>query len=224
MAIEESMETGAEYTAPEKGWTDKLQQAEARNGAQLLVILVQTAALVALAALVVWLVAFRAPAAYVLRVGANDDVTYGGPLVTEPLEGDEIVPPQLMHFVENWRSVTPDNLMQKRNVRRLYCMVRSTTPAHERLNEYFRDGENDPFERNRRLSVLTETRSISKLGGNTWQAEWYETLRTHDGAQVGERRTMKATMIVERGTPETGCLEANPLGLYVSDINWGSVR
>ena len=224
MAVDETMDTGGNFALPEKGWTDKLQQAEARNAAQLLVIIVQTVAIVALVTLFIWVTVVRPPPAYVLRVDQNNDVTYGGPLVSEPLEGDETIPMQLTRFVENWRSVTPDNLMQKRNVRRLYCMVRSTTPAQQRLNEYFRDGENDPFQRNREFSIMTKARSISKLGGNTWQAEWYETKRTHEGEQVGERQTMKATMIVERGTPETGCLEGNPLGIYVSDINWGSVR
>lgn len=218
------LDPGGDYTSLQRGWTDRLQQANARNRVQLGLIGLMTAALVALCAAVLYLAVFRAPVPYVLKVDEVAGVSFGGFLDTDLSITDELIPSQIMAFVERWRSVTPDNTMQKRHVARLYCMVADRAPARTRLNAYFRDDANNPFERNANLSVSTEIRQVSKLAGATWQVEWYETVRAHDGLVVGDRQTFRATMIVEKGGVDRACLEGNPLGLYVQELNWTQAR
>ena len=220
----EDLDPGGDYTSLVRGWTDKRQQDRAQIRAQLALIAMLSTGLVVLAGAVLYLAVFRAPTPYVLEVDEVSGVRFGGFLDTDLSVTDELVPSQIMGFVERWRTVTPDNTMQKRLVTRLYCMVSARAPARERLNEYFRDDANNPFERNENLSVTTEIRQVSKLAGATWQVEWYETTRAHDGLVVGDRQTFKATLIVEKGAVDTACLEGNPLGLYVQELSWTRAR
>ena len=222
--IGSEIDPGGDYLSLQRAWSDKLQQADARNRAQLALIAILAMGLVALAGGVLYLAVFRAPTPYVLEVDEVSGVRFGGFLDTDLSVTDELIPSQIMGFVERWRAVTPDNTMQKRLVTRLYCMVSERAPARARLNEYFRDDANNPFERNENLSVSTEIRQVSKLAGATWQVEWYETTRAHDGLVVGDRQTYKATLIVEKGAVDPTCLEGNPLGLYVQELSWTRAR
>ena len=224
LAGAEDLDPGGDYVSLERAWTDRRQQDRAQIRGQLVLIAMLSTGLVALAGAVLWLAVFRAPTPYVLKVDEVSGVSFGGFLDTDLSVTDELIPSQIMDFVERWRTVTPDNTMQKRLVTRLYCMVSARAPARERLNGYFRDDANNPFERNENLSVSTEIRQVSKLAGATWQVEWYETTRAHDGLVVGERQTFKATLIVEKGAIDATCLEGNPLGLYVQELSWTRAR
>lgn len=215
---------GGDYTSLSRGWSDKLQQAEARGKTQSALIALLSLALVIVSLAAIYFAAFRQPLPYVLRVDEVNGVSFGGYLEGGFEGGEELTPSQLMAFVEHWRTVTPDNTQQKRYVTRLYCMASVNAPARDALNDYFRTPANDPFVRNRNTSVSTEMRQVSRLAGATWQIEWYETLREHDGMVSGERQTFRATMIVERGPVDRACIEANPLGLYVQDLSWVQVR
>jgi len=161
---------------------------------------------------------------HVVEVEGNNNVGYAGVVSAQRVLGDEFLPSQIMSFIENWRIVTPDNTMQKLNINRLYCMVPKQSSAFTKMNDYFRTPANDPFERNKDLSVSTRIRQISKLSGSTWQAEWYETTREHDGRIVEDKTPMKATLIIDRNKVESECWEGNPLGMYVMDVNWTNVR
>ena len=159
-----------------------------------------------------------------LKVDEASRVSFGGLLARDLSVTDELIPSQIMDFVERWRTVTPDNTMQKRLVTRLYCMVTDRAPSRERLNEYFRDDANDPFERNENLSVSTEIRQVSKLAGATWQVEWYETTRAHDGRIEGDRADVERDADRRAGAGRPSCLEGNPLGLYVQELSWTRAR
>ncbi len=215
---------GADYRSLEFAWSDQDQKKENRIRSLIGVTAVQTTVIVLLVVSVLYLTLFRAPKPYVLHKDKDGAVTFGGYLEDDLTVDDEMIPSQIMQFVEHWRTVTPDNTQQKRNVSRLYCMVTDRAPARARLNEYFRESTNDPFERNKTFSVTTEVRQISKLSGGTWQAEWYETTRAHDGRVEGTRETWRATMFVEKGEEQPDCLEGNPLGLYVQQLNWTQAR
>ncbi len=217
-------DTGADFRSLEHDWTDKLQKERHRNRALTAAIAVLALVLALFAAALLYLALFRGPEPYVLEVDESGKVSFGGRLSSDFSVTDEMIPSQLMDFVENWRTVTPDNTQQKRRIARLYCMVTDRAPSRERLNEYFREPQNDPFKRNVNLSVTTEIRQISKLSGATWQVEWYETTRAHDGRIEGERATWRATLIAEQGRVQPACLEGNPLGIYVQELNWTQAR
>ena len=214
----------APFEELQRGYRDDLSQYRKQLNTSMLLNVAMGLALVGSAAAIVYLAAFRLPAMHVVEVDGNNNVRYAGEVSAQRVLGDEFLPSQIMSFIENWRIVTPDNTMQKLNINRLYCMVPKQSSAFTKMNDYFRTPANDPFERNTDLSVSTRIRQISKLSGSTWQAEWYETTREHDGRIVEDKTPMKATLIIDRNKVESECWEGNPLGMYVMDVNWTNVR
>lgn len=205
-------------------WANDLLRAQRQLTGQVTANVVLSAIIVVLVAVVIYLALFRQPRPYVLEVDDSGTVRFGGFISAGALDAEQYIPSQIMAFVEHWRTVTPDNTMQKRNIQRLYCMAPRTSPTYTRLNEYFRSPGSDPFKRNVTVSVSTRIRQISKLGGRTYQVEWYETDRDHEGEQLGNTALHKATMIIEPRAVDADCIEGNPLGVYVMDLNWTEVQ
>ena len=206
------------------GYSSKTSQLNSRLNKQIAVNGMLSLAVVALTAATLYLAVFRTTDPYVLEVDENNNVSYGGPLTSTLQMGDEYTAPELGEFIEYWRTVTPDNTMQKRNITRLYCMIPKGSVTETKMNGYFTNDQNDPFVKNKNLSVATRIRQISKLDGSTWQVEWYETSRSHDGTVIAENSLVKGTMIVEKTKPDPNCREGNPLGVYIMDINWTNIR
>ena len=205
-------------------WSNELVRAKRQLSGQVTANVFLSFIVLILTLLVVYLAFFRQPKPYVLEVDTTGAVAFKGFIEQEMVSGEKFIPSQLMAFVENWRTVTPDNTMQKRNIKRLYCMAPKASSTFNKLNEYFRTSGNDPFKKNENGSVWTQTRQVSKLAGNTYQIEWYETERLHDGSIVGSPSLHKATMIIEQRSIDTDCIEGNPLGIYVMDLNWTIVQ
>jgi len=213
------------YTSLQKGWSDKLQKAERRNGVFAFSLCVSTLALVASVLGNVYLSVFRAPIPYVLQVDANQRAVYAGHLTARTEEvKEEWIPSQLISFVERWRTVTPDNTMQKRMITNLYCMVTDRGQSFERLNEYFKDDNNNPFELNTEVTINTRVSSILKQTTNSWIVEWEETTRSLDGRIIDDPITYKVNLYIGKSEPSSDCYEGNPLGLYVRQLEWTRVQ
>lgn len=213
------------YTALQKGWTDKLQRAERRNSQFAFGMFLLVLALFVSVTGNVYLSVFRSPVPYVLKVDEMNRATYAGHLTAENgAIKEDWVPSQLISFVENWRTVTPDNTLQKRMITNLYCMVNETDQSKERLNEYFREKKNNPFELNTKVSINTQISSILKQTSNTWIVEWTETVRELNGRVIEKPRTYKVNLLLGKGQPTNDCYEGNPLGLYVKQLDWTTVQ
>ena len=206
------------------GYSSKTSQLNARLNKQIAVNGMLSLAVVALTAATLYFAVFRTIDPYVLEIDENNNVSYGGPLTGTLQMDDAYTAPELGEFIEYWRTVTPDNTMQKKYVNRLYCMIPKGSVTQTKMNDYFTSEQNDPFVKNKSQSVTTRIRQTSKLGGSTWQVEWYETSRSHDGSIMAEDSLFKGTLIVEKTKPDPNCREGNPLGVYVMDINWTNIR
>ena len=166
---------------------------------------------------------YKQPRDYVLEVDGKNRVTYGGALDAQIVRWEAYMPNEIMHFVDNWRMVTGDNTMQKLAAQRLYCMLIQDTAASTRMDEYYKDPVNDPFEVNKNSTRTVRMRSILQQTESTWQVEFAETSRNHNGEILGDDKMFKAQMIVTRSEPRQSCMESNPLGIYITDINWSSM-
>lgn len=213
------------YTALQKGWTDKLQKAERRNNVSAFALCLLSVGLMASVFGNVYLSVFRAPVPYVLQVDENQRAVYAGHLTASSERvKEEWIPSQLIQFVERWRTVTPDNTLQKRMITNLYCMVNENGQSQEKLNEYFQQDKNNPFELNTEVSISTQISSILKQTANTWIVEWIETTRGMDGRIIDEPLTYKVNLYLAKGEPTGDCFEGNPLGLYVKQMEWTRVQ
>ncbi len=187
------------------------------------VIVVLSLVIVCLLISNVYFAVLRQPRDYVLEVDSRNRVSYGGALDTTLQSIDPYVPSEIIRFVENWRMVTGDNAMQKIAAKRLYCMLIPDTAAANRIDAYYQNAINNPFEINKKSTRTVSLRNILQQTERTWQVEFTQTLRNHSGEVIGNEERLKAQLVISRGAPRDSCLESNPLGTYITDINWSMV-
>lgn len=187
------------------------------------VIFFMSLAIVALVMSNIYFAVFRQPLNHVLEVDKENRVTYGGALDSKLVNIDPYMPNEIIRYIENWRTVTGDNTMQKIAANRLYCMMIPETAASTRMDNYYRDPSNNPFEVNKQATRTVSIRNILQQTEKTWQVEFSETSRNHNGEVMGKPTVFKAQMVISRGTPRDACRRNNPLGTYVTDINWSNV-
>ena len=94
---------------------------------------------------------------------------------------------QLEMFIHNTRSVTTDPAVQKQWLADAYAMAGPVTT--QVLNDYFRQPENDPWNRMKQETVQVDLAPATPLpGGKSWQIEWEETRTSLSGQLIGKRR------------------------------------
>jgi type IV secretion system protein VirB5 len=124
----------------------------------------------------------------------------------------------LVRFVTDWRTVTIDRQAQKTAIDRLYAMLPGGSIALGKLNEHFK--AHNPFGLAATESVAVAVTNLLLISDQTWQVEWQETTRDRRGAVQSTVR-MKASIIVGVKPPtEESLILINPLGVYVTDLNW----
>ena len=95
---------------------------------------------------------------------------------------------------------------------------RSRGSARAFLDDHYR--ANNPFEIAKTYTVLPSVISLLPLSERSWQVRWSEEQRGLDGTLLG-KSTWEAVLAVETVTPTTAdVIQANPFGLYVTEIRW----
>jgi type IV secretory pathway TrbF-like protein len=129
-----------------------------------------------------------------------------------------VVKAYLARFVADWRAVTIDRQAQKSAIDRVYAMVPSGSIAVGKLNDYFR--AHSPFEVASKQSVAVAVTNLLPISERTWQVEWQEVTRDLRG-EVQARTRMKVSIIVGITPPtDERLILINPLGVYITDLNW----
>jgi type IV secretion system protein VirB5 len=148
----------------------------------------------------------------------------GGPAKVLTVEQDELVRRGTMYaLIEDLRSVTSDPIAQKRSIDRAYARLKSSSPAHTMLNEHYR--EHSPFDRSRDELVAVAVNSVLRTATHTWEVEWTETTRDSVGGQMMRRERWRAVLTTTEAPPSSEAAAwVNPLGIYVTNINWAKVE
>ena len=129
-----------------------------------------------------------------------------------------VVKAYLARFASDWRTVTIDRHAQKGSIDRVYAMLPGGSVALSKLNDYFR--VHNPFTTAGKETVEVDVTNLLQLSDRTWQVEWREVTRDSRGEVQGSVR-MKASIIVGITPPtDEKLVLINPLGIYVTDINW----
>lgn len=155
---------------------------------------------------------------YVVEVNkSGDPVTVRRADQAQP-QDTRVVKASLGRFIHNWRSVTADSAVARRNVMELYGMLSSSDPATATLNEYM--AKNSPFQRAATETVTVEITSIVPVSGETWQIDWTETRRDRRGMEI-DVTTWRASPGVAFRPPATEPeILKNPIGIYIKEIAW----
>ncbi len=112
-----------------------------------------------------------------VNAGFPQQIEYADPRVVRATLGS---------FVSNFRSVTPDAVVQKQYIDRTYGLLRTSDPATEKVNAWFRS--NSPFEKAKSATVAIEVNNIVALSNQSYQIDWTEFERDRRGKETATRR------------------------------------
>ena len=121
----------------------------------------------------------------------------------------------LARFIEDVRGLPTDAIVLRQAWLRAYEFT--TDRGASALNDYAR--RNDPFARLGKMQVSVEVASVIRASPESFRVAWTE--RRYENGQLAatERWTAILTIVIE--TPrDADRLRKNPLGVYVSVINW----
>ncbi|MFT9073958.1 conjugal transfer protein TrbF [Gluconobacter potus] len=163
----------------------------------------------------VWQSARGSIVPWVVQVNALGQAQVMAPAMSEYVPTDPQVAWYLAQFVQNVRSLASDPVVVRHNWLHAYDFT--TTSGAQALNDYAR--LNDPFSRIGHEQVEVDVSSVIRASPNSFRVAWVER-HYRDGAFTGtERWTAIVTVLI--ATPhDADRLRKNPLGIYVSAINW----
>lgn len=144
-----------------------------------------------------------------LPVGVPEQIEYAD---------QRVIRAALANFVANFRSVTPDAVVQKQYIDRTYALLRAADPATEKVNAWFRS--NSPFEIARRATVSVEVSNIVSLSERTFQIDWSEFERDRRGRETASRRFRGIATVTMSEPQDEAVIRLNPIGLYLRDFDW----
>ena len=121
----------------------------------------------------------------------------------------------LAQFVHDVRALSSDPVVVRQNWLRSYDFT--TTSGAQALNAYAR--LNDPFSRIGPEQVEVDIASVIRASPGSFRVAWSER-HYRDGAFVGTERWTAIVSVVLRTPRDADHLRKNPLGIYVSAINW----
>jgi type IV secretory pathway TrbF-like protein len=164
-----------------------------------------------------WLSAQSRVTPYVVEVDRLGQAVAIGPAEKAAPADVRLVRYELKEFIRKVRSVLADGAAEKQLLDSAYARARGAAVGF--LNEHFK--EKNPFLRVRERTVSVDVTSVLAMpGSDSWQLQWTETHRGLDGALLTRER-WQAIVTVEMApgrTPDE--IENNPLGLYVTQIQW----
>lgn len=141
--------------------------------------------------------------------GFPEQIEYADPRVVRATLGG---------FITSFRSVTPDAVVQKRYIDRTYALLRTSDPATEKINNWFRG--NSPFERAKTRTVAIEVNSVVALSNQSYQIDWTEFERDRNGKETATRRFRGIATVTITPPQDEEVVRLNPIGLYLRDFDW----
>ena len=135
---------------------------------------------------------------------------------------ERITRAMLASWLTHTRTVTTDVALQRRYIQDAYGMLNPKDAATAKTNEWFNGSpEASPFKRAETVLVNVEIQSVLRQSESSWQIDWVETTRSHDGNLVKPPQNMRGlfTIYFVPPTNEEQILR-NPVGLYIKDYSW----
>ncbi len=157
---------------------------------------------------------------YVVEVDKAGTVVGGGTLDMNPKASDRVKQSFVASFITQARMITPDITLLRRAVEFVRDTVRQGDPAYVKLSEYWQN--NPPNIRAEKELVEVQIVSTLAASESTWEVEWVEISRARDGT-LQSRTPMRALVTITSDPSRitnTALMRKNPLGLFVTDINW----
>ena len=121
----------------------------------------------------------------------------------------------LARFIEEIRSIPADAIIVRQNWLRAYDFT--TQAGALALNDYAR--ANDPFNKVGKTQIAVDVSSVIRASPDSFRVAWVQ--RTYqDGSLAYTERWTAILTVVVQVPRDAEKLRANPLGIYVTAINW----
>jgi type IV secretion system protein VirB5 len=150
---------------------------------------------------------------------AGEVVGVAQPLAASQQVSDSVVRFELARFITDARTVLADGTQEKAALHRVYDMARGE--AATELPAWYRD--HPPFETSSKESIAAEVDCVLRAPSGAYEVRWTETTRNLNGDLLSTVH-WRALLAVEIVTPEPDAMLSNPIGLYVTQIDWSQEK
>ena len=152
---------------------------------------------------------------WVVQVDRLGQAQVGAPAIAGYMPADPQIAWYLAQFVHDVRALSSDPVVVRQNWLRAYDFT--ITSGAQALNDYAR--LNDPFSRIGHEQVEVDIASVIRASPGSFRVAWSER-HYRDGAFTGTERWTAIVPVVLHTPRDADHLRKNPLGIYVSAINW----
>ncbi len=203
------------YQRAAQVWDERIGSARVQARNWRLIALGELGVVGALALGLVWQSARGTVTPWVVQVDKLGQAQAVAPASADYRPSDAQIAWHLARFVEQVRGVPADPIVVRQNWLRAYDFT--TDKGALALNGYAQ--ANDPFALVGKVEVSVEVSSVIRASPSSFRVAWTER-RFENGAQsVSERWTAILTTVLQ--TPhDAETLRKNPLGIYVTAIDW----
>lgn len=119
-------------------------------------------------------------------------------------------------FILNARTIVQDPLAQKALLDKVYAYAANQTLPF--LHDYYQSHQ--PFEIAQQATVNVSIVSSLPLSAHLWQVMWDETVHRHTDSNHTETTRWIANVTYQLGDVNPAFLNANPFGLYITQVSW----
>ncbi|ECL3686349.1 TPA: conjugal transfer protein TrbF [Campylobacter coli] len=158
---------------------------------------------------------------YVIEVDKLGNTAKVGMVQNIDLKNPNVIKYSLNTFIYSWRSVWGNAETQRKFIFDAYAYVEPRSKAFNYLNSEFQ--KNNPFTRSTKENVRVKIKNIVPQNIDTWQVEWEETT-TNLNEDILSKETYRGLIRIKQIIPNTEeQILKNPLGIFITDINFAKI-
>lgn len=158
---------------------------------------------------------------YIVEVDKLGNTSRVGIVSNTDLKNTNVIKYSINTFITSWRSIWGNIDIQKKFIFDTYNYIEPNSKAFTFVNNEFQT--NNPFDKIGKENVKVKIKSIVALNVETWQVEWEENLVSSNG-EIIDTTNYKALLQIKQIVPSTEeQIIKNPLGIFISDINYSKI-
>ena len=156
---------------------------------------------------------------YVVEIGSAGSTLAAHSARQASTVSQDVVAGQLGNFIVNARSVVSDPVIQKRDIDAVYGIV--TGGAKDYIGDWYSTKGQSPYELSEHQINEVQILYVKPIAPPSYEISWTETIRAKDAKVHDSMETWAATVSVTfRPQSDEGSILSNPLGLYITALNW----
>lgn len=203
------------YRRARQAWDDRIGQLAVTGRRAWTLALVEAGVIAVLSGALVWQGARGQVVPWVVEVDRLGEARTVAPANADFRPADFVIAARLQRFIEEVRSISSDPIVVRQNWLHAYDFT--SIEGARALNAYAQ--ANDPFLLVGKAQVSVEVSSVIRASPDSFRVAWIER-RYQDGALVSTERWAAILTLASRPTRNVEQLKKNPLGVYVTAIDW----